>query len=369
MEYIRYKNTNYMINVVILGGGFAGVRAGLTLKDKSKSCNIHVTLIDKNSFHVFTPSLYEVATSEEPQRDVVIPYRSVFRDSLEFVQGNVEKIDTLEQKIILDSKKTYGYDYLIFALGSESANFGIPGIKEYGIAMKTLEDAVKIKNALKNSKKIVVGGGGFSGTELACELITHKGDLDITLIQGSQILLKELGDGVSILAKKRLEDGKVNLISGVHIKKITKEEVELEDGRKLAYGVFIWTGGVKSNNLLGKIEVNEMLQVKNLKNIFAAGDSISPGLAPRAQKMGETAAENVLRSIKGKPLLSYSYHHTGYLVPLGSHFATFAMGRFHISGIFAYILGQFIFLKYLLQILPFFEALKRFRRFERDLNF
>lgn len=357
-----------MINIVILGGGFAGVRAALTLKNKIKSHNIRITLIDKNSSHIFTPSLYEVATAEESEKNVVIPYGSIFGGNFNFVQGIAEKIDVFAKKILLDRNRQYAYDYLICALGSETADFGIEGIKEYAIPMKTLEDAIKIKKALKNAKKIIVGGGGFSGTELACELITHKGHLDITLIQGSQILLKELGDEVSLLAKKRLENGNVHLVLGERIKKITKEAVVIEGGREFTYDVFIWTGGVKSNNLLGKVEVDEFLRIYDYKNIFAVGDMVVPGVAPKAEKMGKIAAENVLRSIKGEPLLSFSYRHMGYVVPLGSHFATFAMGRFHISGIFAYILQQLIFLKYLLEILPLFKAIKRFIRFENDLN-
>lgn len=357
-----------MINVVILGGGFAGIRAALTLKSKIKSDDINIIVIDKNNFHTFTPSLYEVATSEEPQRNVGIPYKSIFDKSIDFIEGNIKRVDTGKQKIFLDKSREYQYDFLIFALGSESADFEISGIKDFGIPLKTLKDAVRIKSALTDAKRIVIGGGGFSGTELACEFATHKGHLDITLIQGAPILLKELGDGVSQLAKKRLEKGNVRLVLSEHIKKITKDTVEVTSGKTFPYDVFIWTGGVKSNNLLGKVEVNEALQVNNLKNIFAAGDVVSPGVAPKAEKMGEIAAENTMRSIRQEPLVSFTYHHMGYVVPLGSHFAIFAMGKYHISGVLAYILQQLILLRYLLTILPFFEAIKRFIRFEKDLS-
>lgn len=357
-----------MINIVILGGGFAGIRAGLTLLDRIKSHDISVTLIDKNSSHIFTPSLYEVATAEESEKNVVIPYKLIFDNNLNLVQGIVEKIDTVSQKVLLDNNRQYVYDYLICALGSESSSFDIEGVNEYGLPMKTLEDAIKIKQALKNAKKIIIGGGGFSGTELACELITHKGHLDITLVQGSQVLLKELGGGVSVLAVKRLEKGNVHLILGEHIKKVTKDTVETESGNKFTFDVFIWTGGVKSNNLLGKVEIDDFLRVGRYKNIFAAGDVVVPGVAPKAEKMGEIAGENVIRSIKGEFLLSFSYRNMGYVVPLGGHFATFAMGKFHISGIFAYILQQLIFLRYLLTIVPFFEAFRRFIRFEKNLK-
>lgn len=357
-----------MTEIVILGGGFAGVRAGLTLQKKIKSSdNIHVTLIDKNSYHLFTPSLYEVATAEEPKRNVEIPFSLIFNHSIDFIKGDVEKIDTGGQKVLLINKKEYRYDYLIFGLGSASADFGIPGIKEFGIPLKNLEDAVKIKTAIASAKKIIVGGGGFSGTELACELTAHHKQKEVVLIQGSGVLLKELEDGVSRLAKKRLEKGGVELVLGEHIKKVTKDSVETESGKVFPYDIFIWTGGVRSNKLLGQIKVNDALQVFGLKNVFAAGDTVAPGVAPAAQKMGETAAENIWKSIKGESLVQYHYKNSAYVVPLGSHFATFAMGKFHVSGFLAYFIQQLIFLRYLLQILPPIEALKRFGKFEKDL--
>ena len=356
-----------MINIVILGGGFAGVRAGLTFKKNIISHNIRVTIIDRNSFHTFTPSLYEVATAEESSRNVRIPYKYIFKKPLEFVEGNVEKIDTAAQKILLDKNRTYQYDYLIFALGSESADFGIQGIKEYGIPLKTLEDAMRIKNALKNAKKVIIGGGGFSGTEIACELVVRKPHLNIILIQGSDVLLKELRNEISKLAKKRLEEGNVYLILGERIKTVTKETVILDGGKAFSYDAFIWTGGVKSNKLMGDIRVDDSLRVKGQQNIFAAGDAISPGIAPKAEEMGEIAAENILRTIRKKSLMVYVYHGMGRIVPLGGHFVTFSMGKFYISGIFAYALQQLIYLRYLLTILPFFQAIKKFIKFEKDL--
>lgn len=357
-----------MKNIVILGGGFAGVRTALTLKNKIKKQDFHAILIDKNSFHTFTPSLYEVATGEESGKNVVIPFKTILADSLEFIQGEVEKIDTTAQEVLLDKNREYSYDFLILALGSETADFGIHGIKEYGIPLKTLEDAMKIKKALIDAKKIVIGGGGFSGTELACELATNRGHLDITLIQGAPVLLEELGDKVSQLAKKRLEKGNVHLVLGKRIKKVTKENVEIETGETFPYDLFVWTGGVRSNNLLGKIEVDETLAVKNLKNVFAIGDCVFPGVALRAEQMGEVVAKNILRLIEGEHLLSYKYYHMGYIVPLGGRFATFVIGKYHISGIIAYILQQLVFLRYLLMIVPFIEAFRRFIKFEKDLN-
>lgn len=363
-----------MKNVIIVGGGFAGVRAALTLKDKIKTSDIKIILIDRNTFHTFTPSLYEVATAEESQQNVRIPYGAIFNHKIEIIHGEVQEIDSLKKIIFFESfgetgeKKELVYDYLIFALGSQAEDFGIEGIKEHGLTLKTLSDAVRIKNALKTARKVIVGGGGFSGTELACELTVNRKYLNVVMIHGADVLLKELDREVSRLAKERLEKAGVKLILGERIKRVTATIVETVSGRIFPYDVFIWTGGVRSNKLLGDIKVDGSLRVDNQRDIFAAGDASVPGVAPKAEEMGKIAAENVLRSIKRESLVNFSYRQTGYVIPLGSHFAVFTIGKYHISGIFAYIIKHLILLHYLLQILPLLEALRRFRKFEKDLG-
>lgn len=397
-----------MKEIVVLGGGFAGVAACKYLSKKLNREEVNITLIDKNSYHLFTPSLYEVATSEEPKRNIAIPYHEIFGTSIRFVKGNVLSIDYDNNLIRFDNSLNYSYDYLIIALGSISADFNTEGLKEYSLPLKSLEDSVRIRKEIESAyhKKVhegkeisvVVGGGGFSGTELTAELVNYKKRLSgqyktkenlikITVIQGSERLLKELDEKVSKLAKTRLEDSGVNVVLGTHIKNVSKEYIETDNGDKYKYDVFIWTGGVKASRVLensgfkvngrGQVLVNEYMQVINFKNVFAAGNIAEyadpltnkavPGVAEVAKDQGKAAARNVLRSIENKDLVSYKYRHTGYIVPLKGRFAIADLTFIKTAGFWGWCLQQLVFLRYLLEILPVPKAFKRWNKFEMYL--
>lgn len=397
-------------HIVILGGGFAGVAAGLALKKNLKSLPIQVTLLDRNPYHLFTPSLYEVATSEEPQKNIAIPFDKIFDEQFTFVKKMVEKIDPKTRTITLKGKETISYDYAILALGSEAAYYHIPGLKEHSIPFKTLANAMEIKNKIKttcckegvcNRKvRVVIGGGGFAGTELAAELLTYKdklakqhglaGDcLDITIIQGSDRLLKELDEHVSALAQKRLDNPQIHFAFGGHIKEVTDTQVLTDDGKSYPYTFLLWTGGVEANHLAtksglpvnkkGQVSVNGNLQMQGYENVFVAGDIASfmdpktktpiPNVAQVAEEQGRTAGENTIQLIKKEPLRPYHYRHFGYVVPLRGHFAVAElMGNIHFDGLIGWMLQQLVFLRYLLGILPFFMAFKSWNIFEEELH-
>lgn len=399
-----------MKHIVILGGGFAGVAAAKELIKKISLKEAKITLIDRHDAHLFTPSLYEVATSESPQKNIVIPIKEIFGKRVEVIKSKIKSIDTKTQNILLDEDKQISYDYLILALGSVPAYYNIPGLKENSIALKSVREAVRIKNKIKNiccdgkeckkKAKVVIGGGGFSGTELAAELLTYKNKLakqhnlapnclDITIIQGSDRLLKELDPHVSKIAEKRIKKSNVHFAFGGHISKVSTTSVFTDDNKVYDYDLLIWTGGVqassiakKSNlpiNKKGQVIVNDFLQVQGFDNIFAAGDNAqykdlktqqyAPTVAQVAEDEGKTAGENITRLIKSKPLQKYKFSHWGYVVPLRGKFAAAElMGFWHFDGFFGWVLEQLIFLRYLLGILPFRKALKKWNKFEIDLE-
>lgn len=399
-----------MRHVVILGGGFAGVAAAKELVKKTSSKHVKITLIDRHDAHLFTPSLYEVATSESPQKNIVIPIKEIFGKKVEVIKSTIKSIDTSTQNILLGEDKQITYDYLIIALGSVPAYYNIPGLKENSIALKSVRDAVQIKNKIKNiccegkeckrKAKIIIGGGGFSGTELAAELLTYKNKLakqhnlapnclDITIIQGSDRLLKELDPHVSKIAEKRIKKSNVHFAFGGHISKVTATSVFTDDNKVYDYDLLIWTGGVqaspaaeKSNlpvNRKGQITVNDFLQVQGINNIFAAGDIVeykdvktqqyAPTVAQVAEDEGKTAGGNIARLIKNQTMKPYTYSHWGYVVPLRGKFAAAElMGFWHFDGFFGWVLEQLIFLRYLLSILPFWKALQKWNTFEIDLE-
>jgi NADH dehydrogenase len=261
-----------MKHIIILGGGFAGVAAGIRLKKyvhHLKKHAVQVTVIDKNPYHTFTPSLYEVATSEEPQKNIAIPFTEIFDHHITYVKDTVEHMDTKQQTVSLADHKTLSYDYLLIALGSQPAFMHIPGLQQHCIPFKSMKDALHIKNAIKtmcckegkcNRKvTVIIGGGGFSGTEIAAELLTYKDKLakqhkldkdclNLIIIQGSDRLLKELDPHVSVIAQNRLSSPQVTFAFGGHITEVTEKEVHTDDGKSYAYNLLIWTGGVKANH-------------------------------------------------------------------------------------------------------------------------
>src|SRR3989344_5335248 len=135
-------------NVVILGGGFAGVSAALELIRHKQEYDLRITLIDKNSYHTFTPSLYEVATCEETQKNIVISFGEIFGRKVHVVKGEITTINLKDKFIKTKDKKHFYFDYLIIAMGSESSCFGISSIEKYGYSLKSVVDAYKIQEKI-----------------------------------------------------------------------------------------------------------------------------------------------------------------------------------------------------------------------------
>lgn len=405
-----------MKHIVVLGGGFAGVSCAHKLISQNLP-DVSITLIDRMNFHLFTPSLYEVATSEEPQKNIAIPFNEIFGNKVNFIEDTVQSVDTKKQIIQLKKGKELSYDYLVIALGSEPAYFHIPGLRENAISLKTLSDSVKIKEKIKTmcckegvpvdidgsckrKVQVVIGGGGFSGTELAAEMLTYKDRLakqhglskqclEVTIIQGSDRLLKELDEHVSEIATSRISGPNVKFAFGGHISEVTKTEVKTDDGKQYAYDILIWTGGVTPNHIAsdskmpvgkhGDLIVDEFLKVDGLPNVFAAGDvsgyvdpktqSPVPGVAQVAEDQGKIAGENIARLIDGKSLKKYNYVHFGYVVPIKGRFAVAElMYGFHFDGILGWALQQLVFFRYLLGILNPWKAMMRWNKFELELE-
>ncbi len=395
-----------MKEVVVLGGGFGGVAAVHRLL-KNDLDHTRITLIDKNAYHLFTPSLYEVATAEELKKNIAIPLRELFPRGVRLVRGVVKTLDIQQNVVILADKTRIPFDYLIIALGSQTNYFHIPGLEKYSISLKTIEDAVEIRKTIKEKFKektaagenmqVVIGGGGFSGTEFAAEVIEYRrrmcgkerkhSCMGISVIQGSSGLLKELDSKVSAIAGKRLKKGGVNLCFGARIAKVTKDTVFTDDGKEYPYDVLVWTGGIKANSVAqqfslplnerGQIEVNQNLQVEGYPHIFAIGDiaafidpqtkCVAVTVAQVAEEQGAVAGENVARSIQGKYLRHYEYRHFGYVVPLRGKFAVADLGFMKLTGLLGWILQQLVLLRYLLGVLPLSKAFKRWNAYQMEL--
>ncbi|MEK7133097.1 MAG: NAD(P)/FAD-dependent oxidoreductase [Patescibacteria group bacterium] len=326
---MNFNNARAKQNIVILGAGFAGVRAALDLARHLPS-EVKITLIDRNSFHSYTPAFYEVAAVFLPEKKelsrkqfeslastVAVPLKTIFKKykQVKPVIGEVEEILPEKNQVKIKSGGEYHYDWLIIALGSELDFFGLSEIKEYVYNLKNLEGALNLRNgidelfyrrakedseanaslSLKREKiKIAVAGGGFLGSEIAAELAGYVEKLnrqhsrpeencEITVVEGGMNVLGNASEWARKKAARRLKKLGVKILTNSLISKVTKEKMVLKDGRDISYDILIWTTGVRAcaiagwlagQKLKGKgcLAVDQYLRVIPYENIFAAGD-------------------------------------------------------------------------------------------------
>ncbi len=283
-----------MKHIVIVGGGFGGITAALELERLlGRSPAVRLTLIDREAYQLYPPNLYEICTAEEElasltdlKHSITVPIAEILRGrSIDFVQGEVTAIDAERRTISLrgagpgqDSGQTGGqgagqpleYDYLVLALGSTSNSYGIPGVEEYAIPLKSVNDALRIRDKIefavqvrrydmtKLHIRIAVAGGGFAGVEVAAELqkfldfVAWKNNfprekIETLLIEGSNRILNGLDDAVARDVAARLHDLGVRVQVSSFVTKVGADFLEFKNGERLEYDCLIWTAGVKAS--------------------------------------------------------------------------------------------------------------------------
>lgn len=406
-----------MVNeVVIVGGGFGGVRVAKILARLDE--HIHITLIDKNRYHTFYPNLYEIATAYLPEAfghlpanffalksSAIYPLDEIFLDDLNvtFLEDEALDIDFKRREIKLKNSAPHNYDILVIAAGSETNYFSVEGLSEYALPLKTFFDALSVRNSIdeafiripKNHKiKILIGGGGFTGCEFAGELIGYikklseihgrpKNTTECIIAEASNVLMSSASAWVQKKAKKRLERLGVKFIFGNPIEKVESREIAFKNGSRVAYDVLIWTAGVRAESIAQalsgvKLErafclmVDEYLKILPYENVFGLGDitycidkttgKALPMTAMVALREAKYVAENIKRSIFKKPLSKYKPHHTGFIIPLGGKYALLESHGIKISGILPWILKHFVALHYWIGILGWKKALVIWRK-------
>jgi len=405
-------------NIVILGGGFGGVRTALSLSKKLKGIkdnNYRIVVVDKKEYHTFTPLLYEIATtSEQTANDLQLKHfvtynlKHILRDKhISVVEDTVLYVDINGKSVNL-KYRSISFEYLVIALGAETNYFDIQGLKKYALPLKTFNDAITIRNAIetatiqKDRVKIIIGGGGPTGVELAGEIkswgreltgeLHKKCAIDITIVDDGPMILSMFHQKIAMKAKKRLEKFGVKIMTGKRITEITKTNVILDDAELIPYNICVWTGGVKATTLTselpvqyekrGRIEITEALECiasnPNLnvcKNIYAIGDIAcvynpktkqpTPLMARPAIVEGKIVAKNIIEKIKyGEKAKIYTYKPKNYpyIIPVGGKYAIAKIGPFTISGILGWIFKGIVELEYFMSILPFSKALKMWFR-------
>jgi NADH dehydrogenase len=378
-------------NLVIVGGGFAGVYTYQSLPAIVKK-HYSITVIDQHNYFLFTPLLHEVATGSLDTNHVVEPLEKILGPEVRFVQDTVIAFDHENNIITLQDSEPINYDIAVIALGSQTNFFETPGAQEKSFVLKTLSDAQRIKDhfienfktaSMMSSKEdriaqlsTVIIGGGPTGVELAGETAElfydtfaryYEGSFDaneaqIYLVNRGDALLKSYAPSSQYYAQKVLREKGVKVINNTGVVEVSDAGAHTKDGDIIAASTIIWAAGVKpqvvdsvtpKDHDRHRLKVSETLQMKNHPNVFVLGDMALaptgdergyPMLAQVAKQQGIQTAQNIGRMIQGEELKAFSYTERGKLASLGKWHAIAEVGKVKIHGPLSWFLWRSIYL-------------------------
>lgn len=346
--YTTDMNNTTEHHILIAGAGFAGLSVALELAKKrgqfGEPDTFKVTIIDRNDFQLFTPDLYEIAaaihpatTAQDLKDAVCLDVRlALAQHHIEFMQAEICSADPKKQLVTVKKDgasitEDIPYDTLVLSLGSESFYFGIEGMKEHSVGLKSIEEAALIRNTVfdlvekEGADHVIVCGGGPAGVELAAELTVscreqmNKNEFTVTLVEGRDKVLSPFGERVANQAMKRLEQLGVQLKMNFLIAKAEEQNgqgcVISNEGEMVAGDLIVWTGGVKASHVLektgitlnkrGQVPVYESFQSTEFENVFALGDCAAVPKQTRGRDQ-EFCAQTAHEAVHQAPKAAYN---------------------------------------------------------------
>jgi NADH dehydrogenase len=372
--------------VVILGAGFGGLTAA-----KALSKDADVTVVDRHNFQTFLPLLYQVATAGLAADHVAHPVRGALRKSgVKFRMGSPISVDHKNKSVKLDSSEVLEFDHLIVALGSATADFGVAGVNEHALGMKSVHEAIGIRAEVmrrfedlcrfedQTRLSLSVVGGGPTGVEMAGALAELKRGplkndeanaaehIDIYLIEAGPRILPMFSEKLSTRAKKDLEKLGVKVLLNTAVQEVKPRQILVKGAATIPSEVTIWAAGVKGEPTGGllnlplegtRISVAQNLQVNHYPHIWAIGDISSakgadggflPMVAPVAMQQGRWVAKQIMRAARGQALQDFKYLDKGSMATIGRHKAVVQFKGIQITGIPAWYAWLWLHLFYLL---------------------
>ncbi|MCC7424747.1 MAG: NAD(P)/FAD-dependent oxidoreductase, partial [Planctomycetaceae bacterium] len=384
-------------HIVILGGGFAGTATALNLeKIYRRDRSVQITLIDSENFFTFTPLLAEVPSGSIQANHIVVPLRALLKRT-KVKQAEVKSVDLKNRTVIAAHCEACGnesipFDQLVVATGSVSTYFGLPGLAEHALTIKSLADATalhahvidKLEHAdlqtdpgvRRQLLTFIVAGGGFAGVETLAELNdfvrgatkfyphVSPDEVRMVLIHSGNRILPEVSESLSAYALKKLHSRGVEVLLETRVLSSTGHSVRLSSGQELFAETLVWAAGTAPNPILdrldlprtksGKIEVDSTMAVSGHPGVWAVGDSaaipdvVTGGLCPptaqHALRQGKRLAHNIAAGLEGREPEPLKFKALGVLAGLGRRSAVAEILGFKFSGFFAWWLWRTIYL-------------------------
>lgn len=340
------RNGENEVKVVVIGSGYAGVSAIQEL-EKRNSGNMDIEWVSDVDHHLVLHESHRCISDPNTQQKIRIPIQDIKSEETEFTQARVEAIRNKNDKIELDNGESIDYDYLVVSVGSKTSFFGIDGLKENALTLKSLEDALEINNRLLNAQreedgpKVVIGGGGLTGIQIAGEVKELQknvdGRFDTHIVEGMDSIYPGNSDKVQKMLRSKLLDKNVRIHTGSFVEAVNPESIKLDNGNKMDYDVLIWAGGIEGQkcNVRSDLEVEDRssriktrktLQSYTESNVFVTGDAgyidhdDADSVPPKAQAAwdsGEVIAKNITNHMKAKSLDNFNYNDQGTVISVG----------------------------------------------------
>jgi NADH dehydrogenase len=391
-------------NLVIVGGGFAGMRSAQLL-EHTLPPDWTLTVISQENFITFNPLLPEVVGASILPGHVIAPHRQMIHCS-HVCMAQVTEIDPVQRTIhyLGEGPGTFRYDQLVLACGTNANLNLVKGMGNYALPLKTLGDALFLRNRIiarleqaelqpdvehrRWLTSFIVIGGGFSGVETAGELAdflyaslryykrVKPQDISITLVHSGERLLPELSASLGAFTLEKMRARGVKILLNARAVRVTDRDVHLESGAILAGGTVICTIGTQPNPLIealpaaktrGRLQVNPDMSVPGLDGIWAAGDcaavvnaadgNVSPPTAQFAEAQARVLAANIVARIAGRPTTPFAYRPKGQLSSIGHNKAVAEVMGFKLSGFIAWLMWRGL---YLLRIPTFARKCRLF---------
>lgn len=391
---------NQKKRVVIVGGGLGGLR----LAEDLYGSGMQVVLIDKNNFHQFPPLIYQIASAGIDPSSISFPFRQIFRKRKDFYfrMAEARMVDT-EKKILQTSIGKIDYDYLVLAAGATTNFFGNKNIEEWAIPMKTVPEAMGLRNALLSNLEraltcateeerqellnVVIVGGGATGVEIAGALAEMRRyvipydypDMDsslmhIYLIEAGDRLLAGLSQESSQKAYEFLKSMGVDIQFGKMVTDYRDHKVVMKDGTEIPTRTFLWVSGIRANAMPGideshlgrgfRFKVDEYNRIPGVEDVFAIGDqclqtsdAAYPNGHPQVAQVAIQQAKNLAKNLKlinqgadSSELTAFRYKNLGSMATIGRNKAVVEIGKFHSQGFFAWVLWLVVHLRSILGV-------------------